>query len=196
MANQINTADTISQIAEKTSEALLTLQRADSHIASGLMLVNQRMDILQHNMEQMMDVIQMSCVASTPHVCITPIRYINDSFIRSTDLLNYLKGNWSLELERLQMRLQIQILNLNGTRVEPVTLGDFTSWLTSAVSYFKEWVGVILFGAALCCGIVFMLWFVCKLRSQQKRDNVMITQALVAIEQGASPEIWLSMLKN
>ena len=40
-ADQINTADTISQIAEKTSEALLTLQRVDSHIASGLMLVNQ-----------------------------------------------------------------------------------------------------------------------------------------------------------
>jgi hypothetical protein len=78
MANQINTADNISQIAEKTSEALLTLQRADSHITSGLMLVNQRVDILQINMEQMMDVIQMSCVASTPHVCITPIRYINN----------------------------------------------------------------------------------------------------------------------
>jgi hypothetical protein len=60
----------------------------------------------------------------------------------------------------LQTRLQMQILNLNGTRVETVTLGDFTSWLTSAFYYFKEWVGVILFGAALCCGIVFMLgWF-------------------------------------
>ena len=90
MANQVNTADAISQIAEKTSEALLTLQRADSNIASGFMLVNQRVDILQHNMEQMMDVMQMSCMASTPHVCITPVRYINNSFIKSTDLSNYL----------------------------------------------------------------------------------------------------------
>ena len=195
-ADQINTADTISQIAEKTSEALLTLQRVDSHITSGLMLVNQRVDILQHDMEQMMDVIQMSCVASTLHVCITPNRYINNSFIKSTDLSNYLKGNWSQELERLQTRLQIQILNLNGTRVEPVTLGDFTSWVTSAFSYFKEWVGVILFGAAICCGLVFMLWLVCKFRTQQKRDKVIITQALLAIENGSSPEIWLSMLKN
>ena len=132
MAYQVNSADTISQITENKSEALLTLQRVDSHIASGLMLVNQRVDILQHNMEQMMDVIQMSCVASTLHMCITPVRYINNSFIKSTDLSNYLKGNWSQELERLQTKLQIQILNLNGTRVEPVTLGDFTSWLTSA----------------------------------------------------------------
>jgi hypothetical protein len=52
-----------------------------------------------------------------------------------------------------------------------------------------------MFGAALYCGLVFMLWLVFKLRSQQKRDKVAITQALVATEQGASPEIWLSMLK-
>ena len=96
----------------------------------------------------------------------------------------------------MQTRLQIQILNLNGTRVEPVTLRDFTSWLTSAFSYFKEWVGVILFGAAICCGLVFMLWLVCKFRTQQKRDKVIITQALLAIENGTSPEVWLSMLKN
>ena len=94
----------------------------------------------------------------------------------------------------MQTKLQIQILNLNGTRVEPVTHGDFTSWLPSAFSYFKEWVGVILFGAAICCGLVFMLWLVCKFRSQQKRDKVVITQALMAIEQRASSEVWLSML--
>ena len=135
MAYQVNSADTISQITENMSEALLTLQRVDSHIASGLMLVNQRVDILQHNMEQMMDVIQMSCVASTLHMCITPVRYINNSFIKSTDLSNYLKGNWSQELERLQTKLQIQILNLNGTRV------DFTSWLTSAFFLLQRMVG-------------------------------------------------------
>ena len=92
MAYQVNSADTISQITEKTSEALLTLQRVDSHIASGLMLVNQRVDILQHNMEQMMNVIQMSCVASTLHMCITPVRYINNSFIKSTYFIELSEG--------------------------------------------------------------------------------------------------------
>jgi hypothetical protein len=39
--------------------------------------------------------------------------------------------------------------------------------------------------------------FVCvKLRTQQNRDKVIIAQALAAIEQGASPEIWLFMLKT
>jgi hypothetical protein len=52
--------------------------------------------------------------------------------------------------------------------VEPVTLGNFTSWLTPAFLYFKEWVGVILFGASICSGLVFMLWLVCKFRTQKK----------------------------
>lgn len=125
-----------------------------------------------------MDVLQMSCVASTLHMCITPIGYVNDSFIKTTDLSNYLKGNWSQELDRLHKELQIQIQKLNRTRVEPVTLGGFTSWLTSAFSYFKEWVGVILFGAAICCGLVFVLQLVYKFRNPQKRDKVIITQAL------------------
>jgi hypothetical protein len=84
-----------------------------------------------------------------------------------------------------------RFLSLNGTRIEPITVGDFTSWLTSAFSYFKEWVGVVLFGDAICCGLVFMLWLVCKFRSQQKRDKVAITQALMAIEQGASSEVFM-----
>jgi hypothetical protein len=57
-------------------------------------------------------------------------------------------------------------------------------------------VEVILFGAAICCGLVFMLWLVCKFRTQQKRDKVIVTQALLVIENGISPEVWLSMLKN
>jgi hypothetical protein len=57
-------------------------------------------------------------------------------------------------------------------------------------------VGVVLFAAAICCGPVFMLRLICKLRTQQNRDKVVIAQALAAIEQGTSPEIWLSMLKT
>ena len=53
-----------------------------------------------------------------------------------------------------------------------------------------------LFGAVICCGLVLLLWLVCKLRTQNKRGKVVIAQALVALEQGASTDIWLSMLKQ
>jgi hypothetical protein len=65
---------------------------------------------------------------------------------------------------------------------------SLSSWISSAFSYYKEWVGVVLFGAVICRGLVFMLWLVCKLRTQQNRDKVVIAQALAAIVQGASPE--------
>ena len=88
-----------------------------------------------------------------------------------------------------------QILSLNGTRIASIIVGNFTSWLTSAFSYFKEWVGVILFAAVGLCAC--SGWSASsEPKTKQNRDKVVITQALAAIEQGASPEIWLSMLKN
>ena len=36
----------------------------------------------------------------------------------------------------------------------------------------------------------------CKLKAQTRRDKVVIAQALAALEHGASPDIWLSMLKQ
>jgi hypothetical protein len=70
------------------------------------------------------------------------------------------------------------------------------NWISSAFSFFKEWVGVGLFGAALSCRLELLLWLVCKLKAQTRRDKVVIAQALAALEHGASPDIWLSMLKQ
>ena len=103
----------------------------------------------------------------------------------------YLAGNWSEKFGETLESSRAAVLAINSTRVDLL----LTEGLSSVFSYFKEWVGVGLFGAALCSGLVFMLWLVCKLRSQQRRDKIVITQALTAIEQGTSPEIWLSMLK-
>lgn len=127
MANQVNTANTINEIDETTSEALSTLQRVDAQLASGILLVNQRVDLLQHQVDTLTDMVQLSCVSSTPNLCITSIKYVNDSRFSSQNISDYLKGQWSVELEELQQKLQMQILTLNGTHVEPITLGDFTS---------------------------------------------------------------------
>jgi len=36
----------------------------------------------------------------------------------------------------------MQIAVLNSTRLDPITVEDFTSWITNAFSLFKEWVGM------------------------------------------------------
>ena len=108
----------------------------------------------------------------------------------------YLAGNWSERFDETLEALRAAVLRINSTRVDLSLTEGLSSWISSAFSYFKEWVGVGLFGVATCCGLVFKLCLVCKLRTQQTNDKVVIAQALAAIEQGASPEIWLSMLKN
>ena len=100
----------------------------------------------------------------------------------------YLAGNWSEGIDETLEALRAAVLRINSTRVDLSLTEGLSSWISSAFSYFKEWVGVDL--------LVFMLWLVCKLRTQQTNDKVVIAQALAAIEQEASPEIWLSMLKT
>jgi hypothetical protein len=46
-------------------------------------------------------------------------------------------------VEQLSRELLLQIARLYGTRLDPVTLGDFTSWITNAFSFFKEWAGML-----------------------------------------------------
>uniref|UniRef100_UPI00402BAF84 uncharacterized protein LOC143313659 n=1 Tax=Arvicanthis niloticus TaxID=61156 RepID=UPI00402BAF84 len=124
MVNKVTAATVVNQISEKTSEALTTLQKVDAYLASGILLVNQRVDLLQAHVEQLTDVVQMSCVSATPHLGITPLRFMNDTFIQSHNLSAYLQGKWTRELDQMQQQLQIRILSLDGTRVDPVTPGE------------------------------------------------------------------------
>ncbi|XP_076774689.1 uncharacterized protein LOC143435547 [Arvicanthis niloticus] len=140
MANQVQTASVISQITEKASDALETVKRTDAHLASGVLLVNQRIDLLQQQLQALGNVIQLSCVASTRSLCITPLLFDNSSLVNSSIISEYLKGNWTQELEFLQEELQLKILDLKNTSLDIISFKDFTSWLFSAFSFFKEWV--------------------------------------------------------
>ena len=46
-----------------------------------------------------------------------------------------------------------------------------------------------LFGVAVYGGVLLLLWMICKLKAQTRRDRMVVTQALVALEHGASPNI-------
>ncbi|KAL6037223.1 hypothetical protein STEG23_016793 [Scotinomys teguina] len=115
---------------------------------------------------------------------------------KSKMIASYLAGNWTRDAELLMSQQLLQIAALNETRVEPISLGDFTDWLSSAFSFFKEWVGVGIFGSICCFGLVLSLWFLCRLRGRQARDKAVIIQALAALDHGVSPQVWLASLKE
>ena len=91
--------------------------------------------------------------------------------------------NWMAEFEQILRELRLQV---NSTRLDLSLTKGLPNWISSAFSFFKEWVGLILFGDTLCCGLVLLLWLVCKLKAQTRRDKVVIAQALAALEHGAS----------
>lgn len=110
---------------------------------------------------------QLGCIFQHNYLCIMPLKFdFAASFNHNRRLSSFLAGNWTVEGELLMHQLLFQIAQLNGTRVKSISLGDFTSWLSSAFSFFKERVGVALFGAVLLCGLVFCLWLLCHLKRQ------------------------------
>ncbi|XP_077875342.1 uncharacterized protein LOC144366047 [Ictidomys tridecemlineatus] len=195
MASQVQTAATINQVVQQTSTILESQNAINQHILSGILATNQRIDFLQAQVEELADLVLLGCNDQRAHLCITSVRF-NDSRNASHIIGGYLAGNWSMEAEDMIQSQLTQIAVLNSTRVDPVTLGQFTNWISSAFSFYKEWVGVGIFGALCCFGMFLCLWFLCRLEARSVQDKAMIIQALAALETGNSPQVWLAHLKH
>ncbi|XP_076774434.1 uncharacterized protein LOC143435478 [Arvicanthis niloticus] len=198
MASSVQTSTALNQISATVTEAMNTHASATAQLKGGRMVVNQRLDLVEERLDILFQLAQLGCERNLGALCITSVQYQN--FTRAANLSRklslYLTGNWSEGFEKTMELLRAAIVTINATRIDLSMTEGLYSWISSAFSFFKEWVGVGLFGAALCCGLVFMLWLVCKLKAQQKRDKALITQVLMAMEQGASPAVWLSMLRK
>ena len=64
--------------------------------------------------------------------------------------------NLMAEFEQTLRELRLAIIQVNSTRDLSLIKG-LPNWISSAFSFFKEWVGLILFGDTLCCGLVLLL---------------------------------------
>ena len=74
MTNQVQTAEAVNNIVEQTATALTTQEEFNAHLASGLLIANQRIDLVQEQVEELYKVVQMSCVSSLKGLCITPLQ--------------------------------------------------------------------------------------------------------------------------
>ena len=57
--------------------------------------------------------------------------------------------NWTMEFEQTLRELRVAILQVNSTRLDPSLTKGLSTWISSAFSYFKEWVGMGLFAIIL-----------------------------------------------
>ncbi|XP_062043189.1 endogenous retrovirus group K member 7 Env polyprotein-like [Lepus europaeus] len=193
MASTVQTVQTINDVVKRSSDALFVQERINDHLASGVLLLNKRMDLLQAAMEDLFEVTSLGCVQRLHHMCVTPYPA---SLNESRKLGSYLSGNWSMEFGELQQNLTIMILQLNETRASVVTLKGFSDYILQGLQWFKEWVGVGLFGAVLLLGLLCTLFVLFRLVRSRKREKIALLQAMAAIEAGSSPAVWLSMFKE
>ena len=105
-----------------------------------------------------------------------------------------LNGTWSAKFHNLTASLQMEILQINAMRVNPLTASQFLQTMRAVVAFGKSWFGTI----ALSCIVLFVLLLELRwIRALQRtlaRDRQAVHQALVAIEHGSPPQVWLSML--
>lgn len=190
MANMVQAGTKLNQLSVDLADAINVQTSASTQLKGGLMILNQHLDLVEEQISVLYQLAQLSCERKLGALCITSVQYEN--FTRAANLSRqlslYLARNWSEGFNETLKSLRAAVLRINSMQVDLSLTEGLSSWISSAFSYFKEWVGVVLFAAAICCGLVFMLWLVCKLRTQQKRDKVVIAQALAAIEPGASLE--------
>ena len=198
MANTVQAGTKLNQLSVEVTDAINVQTSASAQLKGGLMILNQRLNLVEEQISVLYQLAQLGYERKLGALCITSVQYENFTHAAnlSRQLSLYLVENLSEGFDETLEALRAAVLRINSRRVDLSLTEGLSSWISSAFSYFKEWVGVLLFAAVICCGLVFMLWLVFKLRTQQNRDKVVITQALAAIEQGASPEIWLSMLKT
>ena len=94
MTNQVQTAEAVNNIVEQTATTLTTQEEFNAYLASGLLIANQRIDLVQEQVEELYKVVQMSCVSSLKGLCITPLQANFSQFLKQSRLLSeYIKGN-------------------------------------------------------------------------------------------------------
>ncbi|KAL6092020.1 hypothetical protein STEG23_003815 [Scotinomys teguina] len=116
MTNQIQSAQTINTVVEQTSAVMETQHRINKHLMSGIVAANQRMDLIQTQVEELFGLIQIGCIAKLKHMCVTPLRY-EEAGNESRRMASYLAGNWTRDIELLMSQQLLQIAALNKTRV-------------------------------------------------------------------------------
>uniref|UniRef100_A0A8C6QYM4 Retroviral envelope protein GP41-like domain-containing protein n=1 Tax=Nannospalax galili TaxID=1026970 RepID=A0A8C6QYM4_NANGA len=192
----VQTATVLNELAGKTAMALEAQEQINGMLKAGILMINQRVDLLQEQVDMLGQMLQVGCIHQMQGLCVTAVQFSNFSVASnlSRTLSEHLRGNWSREFDSKVRELRAAILNVNNTRVEITTVQDFLSYLRSTVSWLHSWGGMAFwfFLLILVCGC--LVWFTCRIRKQQQSQRQAIVQALVAIEMGASPTVWLNML--
>ncbi|KAL6033011.1 hypothetical protein STEG23_015479 [Scotinomys teguina] len=194
MTPTVLTAQTLNNLSPNVAQALDIQKNINAQLKGGLMVTNQRIDLVQEQIETLWQLAQIGCEWKYPGLCITSIQYENFTRVAnlSKQLSRYLTGNWSGQFDAMVDELRLVIVAVNSTRVDPGIAEGLSSWM----NHLKEWAGIGALVGLLAFASLVCLWCICRIRVSQHHNAAMIIQALTAIEAGQSPQDWLATLKN
>ena len=95
LAATIPTVEAVNTLAEGTAAALQTQTQINAHLQAGILIVNQRVDLVQEQVDIWGALLGLGCIAPFLAICVTPIAYTNMSDLQnvSRQLSQYLRGN-------------------------------------------------------------------------------------------------------
>ncbi|XP_044089573.1 uncharacterized protein LOC122895871 [Neovison vison] len=178
LTTSVQTAATLNNVTGLVAEALATQDQINGHLHAGILIVNQRVDLVQEQVDILGSLLAIGCIRNMPGLCVTPVTY----------------GTWNLKFQNLTRQLRAQIVTLNATKGPIASVQDWLNMLQQSVSFLKQWAGLGALAILLVIANVFMIRWFCSLGRRQRRQQQLMAQAMMALEAGTSPQVWLGML--
>jgi hypothetical protein len=98
-------------------------------------LLNQRVDLVQEQVDVLMELAQLGCEWKYSGLCVTSIPFVNASHAAhlSRNISQYLTGNWSQYFDRLVRELRQSIIHINSTSVDMSMAERLANWIYSCL---------------------------------------------------------------
>jgi hypothetical protein len=142
--NSVGTASVLNDLSSNTASALVVQEGINTNLKAGILMVNQRVDWLQEQMNILEQLVFASCITHMSGMCVTSVQYQN--FSRAANLSRaigaMLLGNWSHDLDTKMKELRASIVAMNNTHVEIATAKQWLEIIQGTVEFFKNWRGM------------------------------------------------------
>ena len=117
--NSVGTVSVPNDVSSNTASDFAIQEQINTNLKAGILMVNQRVDWLQKQMNILEQLVFASCITHMSGMCVTSVQYQN--FSRAANLSRaigaMLLGNWSHDLDTKMKELQASIIAVNNTRV-------------------------------------------------------------------------------
>ena len=131
----VQTAAAVNNLSTGVAEALDVQGNINCQLKAGILLLNQRVDLVQEQGDVLVELAQLDCEWKYSGLCVTSILFVNASCAAhlSHTISQYLTGNWSQHFDGLVRELRQSIVHINSTHVDTYMVEGLASWIYSCL---------------------------------------------------------------